>query len=138
MSQYPMWIYGRYMYGYPNIKKNNTEVRLVLEDDGLVIYNILHNEFLFKIPYEDIENVSLDIKNEWDGWKMMEGLLIASPIGMLLHGKRDENLFGVIVKRMDKNGNSIIIPVIFKDVQKPLLLKEELDLRLNKERGINI
>ncbi len=138
MHQYPMWVYGRYMYGYPNIKKNNTEVRLVLEDDGLVIYNILHNEFLFKIPYEKIENVSLDIKNEWDGWKMAEGLLIASPIDMLLLGKKDENLFSIMVRGMDKNGNSVKIPVIFKDVQKPLLLKEELDLQINKEKGIKI
>lgn len=138
MHQYPMWVYGRYMYGYPNIKKNNTEVRLVLEDDGLVIYNILHNEFLFKIPYEKIENVSLDIKNEWDGWKMAEGLLIAGPIDMLLLGKKDENLFSIMVRGMDKNGNSVKIPVIFKDVQKPLLLKEELDLQINKEKGIKI
>ncbi len=69
---------------------------------------------------------------------MAEDLLIAGPIGMLSLGKKDENLFSIMVRGMDKNGNSVKIPVIFKDVQKPLLLKEELDLQINKEKGIKI
>lgn len=127
---------GIYVSGYPGLE-DNIPCFINLDDKEIVVTR-KNRVLLFKIPYEKVESVSVDIQKEWSGGRMALGLLVAGPLGLVLFGKKKQKFFGILVRGKDKEGNIVKIPIAFKKVGKDKLLKKEIEIRMTQERGITI
>ncbi len=128
MNEFNKYYTGIYLKGYPGLGKENFKCNITFGQNELNVseYYSQESKIIFSIPYDKIENFTVESKKEFDGKKSALGFFLLGGIGALAMSQKVQKIFTFIVKGKDKEGNIVKIPIYFANIKNDIDFKEEL------------